>query len=91
MKDSDLIVLGLAGVAAYFILQQGKPKPAASTAPAAGHTGIMPHTQTREIFAAGGVPFPNGWRYFNDGTSISPSGEYFKGGQLLWAPSMDTA
>lgn len=27
-----------------------------------------------------------GWRYFSDGTSISPSGAYYSNGQLVWSP-----
>jgi hypothetical protein len=29
---------------------------------------------------------PNGWRYFSDGTAISPNGEYYKGGILIYSP-----
>jgi len=28
-----------------------------------------------------------GWRYFSDGTSIDPSGNYYQGGQLVYSPS----
>ena len=27
-----------------------------------------------------------GWRYFSDGTTISPNGEYYKDGQPVWSP-----
>jgi len=29
-----------------------------------------------------------GWKYYSDGTSISPNGEYYQGGQLIWSPTM---
>jgi hypothetical protein len=30
-----------------------------------------------------------GWRYFTDGTAISPLGEYYYEGQLVWSPPPD--
>lgn len=28
---------------------------------------------------------PNGWRYFSDGTAISPSGDYYRAGVLIFS------
>lgn len=30
---------------------------------------------------------PNGWRYFDNGGSISPDGKYYKADQLIWSPT----
>lgn len=30
-----------------------------------------------------------GWQYFSDGTSISPGGDYYQGGNLVWSPAFD--
>lgn len=30
-----------------------------------------------------------GWRYFSDGTAIDPSGNYYKGGDLIWSPGYE--
>ena len=29
-----------------------------------------------------------GWKYYSDGTAISPDGSYYQGGQLIWSPTM---
>lgn len=80
MKQNDLIVLGLAGVAVYMIAKSAKGnnitkdrQPLASAAQAVS-----------EILDSAGKAFDNGWRYFSDGTSIDPSGNYYQGGQLIW-------
>lgn len=28
-----------------------------------------------------------GWQYFSDGTAISPGGDYYQGGDLVWSPA----
>ena len=30
-----------------------------------------------------------GWRYFSDGTVISPGGEYYQNGEMIWSPPLD--
>lgn len=30
----------------------------------------------------------NGWRYFTDGTSIDPAGNYYKGGKLVYTAGL---
>lgn len=30
-----------------------------------------------------------GWRYFDDGTVIDPSGQYYKDGEIIWSPFWD--
>jgi hypothetical protein len=77
MKQTDLIVLALAGVAVYMIVRSQKP---ATTSPGAGALDKF----VGEIFGTGGTPFSNGWRYFENGTAIAPNGDYYHKGQLIW-------
>lgn len=79
-NQSDLIVLGLAGLAVYFIATANR-----KGATATGTTANTLASMTKEIFDAAGKAFDNGWRYFTDGTAIDPSGNYYKGGQLIWS------
>lgn len=85
MKQSELIVLGLAGLAVFMIL-----KGRAATGPtvkAGGPGGTANLTGgTREILDSRGLPFDNGWRYYSDGTSIGPDGAYYLNGQMIWKP-----
>ena len=83
MKQTDLIVLGLAGVAVYMIVKSQKTgKVWSEEIPA----GLRSAAQTvSEIMDMGGKAFSNGWRYFNDGTAIDPAGNYYQGGQLIWS------
>lgn len=75
MKNQDLIVLGLAGVAVYMILQAKKTgKSVADVA----------NDFVKEIKGQGGKAFTNGWRYFDNGTSIDPKGNYYYQGQLVY-------
>ncbi len=77
MKQNDLIVLALAGVAVWLIVQAKKTTTKTSSTGAAS-------SFTNEIFDAGGGQFGNGWRYFSDGTAIDPSGSYYYGGQRVY-------
>lgn len=66
----EFLLLAAAGVAAYFIVN----KKAAARVKA----GVT------EITNANGSGFSNGWRYFSDGTSIDPAGNYYMQGQLVY-------
>lgn len=72
MRNEEYIVLGLAGLALWFIIK-GR---AANGTPATIATD----------FARKAAPDYQGWQYFTDGTSISPKGEYYHNGQLVWTP-----
>lgn len=75
MKNQNLIVLGLAGVAVYMIWQAKKTGKTV-TEVAQGFV--------KEIKGQGGKAFDNGWRYFDNGTSIDPQGNYYYQGQLVY-------
>lgn len=81
MKQDQMIALGLAAVAVYFITSKNKANAAGGTA----KTGIAAiAAKVSEIFDASGQSYGNGWRYFSDGTTIDPSGNYYQGGALVW-------
>lgn len=75
MKNQEMIVLGLAGVAVYMILQARKT--GKTVAEVAGDF-------VKEIKGQGNKAFSNGWRYFDNGTSIDPQGNYYYQGQLVY-------
>jgi len=51
-----------------------------NTSPSTGAVSSIPNTSTE------GQP-GYGWQYFSDGTSISPTGQYYQGGTLIYDPS----
>ncbi len=79
MKQTELIALGLAGIAVYLIVK-GK----GSTTTQKGTTGALGGF-VGEIFDAAGSAFGNGWRYFDNGTAIDPNGNYYFNGQPVWS------
>jgi hypothetical protein len=72
MKSSDLIIIGAAGIAVYYLWQKVVNRTMTGT--------------TKEITTQSGAAFPNGWRYFDDGTAINPQGQYFFDGRLVYSP-----
>ena len=74
VKTEDLMILGVAGLMAWFILGRG----AARSAPAANDADYV-----EEIFN-GVAGWANGWRYFENGTAIDPLGNYYHNGQLVY-------
>jgi hypothetical protein len=90
MKNAEMIVLALVGVAAFMVYQTVQTKSAVKAPPqqsgqANPGTGSGPAPVT-EILNGQNLPFDNGWRYYSDGTSIGPDGSYYFGGQKVWAP-----
>ncbi len=84
MKLDQLLTVGLAGVALYMIYKVTK-----TATPAMSGSNVTlgkPQGQfgISEIFtnATGDQPGA-GWRYFNDGTVIDPSGAYYFQGVKL--------
>lgn len=77
LANKELIVLGLAAVAVYLIFTN-KDK--------ALQFARRVEVMTKEVLNPSGGAFDNGWRYFDDGTSIDPQGRYWKGGQVIWSP-----
>lgn len=84
MKSTNLIVLGLAGLAVYMIVKK-TPGGLKGMLPGTGN-GQGATAPTTEVFNASGLPWDNGWRYYSDGTAIDPQGRYYKNGSLIWSP-----
>lgn len=85
MKTDDLLILGAAGVAVYLILKSTgtKTATAVTTTVPKGSTGTVADW-VGEIFNANGTPYDNGWRYYENGVAIDPSGNYWLNGQKVW-------
>lgn len=85
MKNDTLLIIGaaVAGVLAIAYLTRAKPKTGSVTAgpltQASGANGVY------EIFNTA-LPGQPGWawRYYSDGTSIDPQGNYYTAGNLVW-------
>lgn len=71
--NNNALVLGLAGLALYLIWQSQKNKTATTTTAA---------SFVDEIFDQ--RPYANGWRYFENGVSIDPAGNYYQNGAMVW-------
>lgn len=79
MKRDTMILFGAAGVALYLVNKAGGVTAAAQK--------IV--QGTKEILSSTGSRFSNGWRYFDDGTSIDPFGNYYRNGAMIWkAPTV---
>lgn len=77
MKQTDFITVALAGVAVWLIWQSKQAK--STIKPTTSGTGFAV-----EILDPAGGQFANGWRYFSDGTTIDPAGNYYQGGQRIY-------
>jgi hypothetical protein len=71
VTNDNLVLLALLGVGASYMMSK-KPKKAY----------VQPDGAS-EIKVAQS----NGWRYFTDGTAISPEGVYYFQGSQVWAPA----
>lgn len=82
MKTSDMIgvLIGAGAAAAVLMVIFKKKAPGTGQAPS-----VQPNTyNTTEVLDANGQRFSNGWRYFSDGTSIDPKGNYYYQGTLVY-------
>lgn len=74
MKQQEIIILGIAAAALFVV----------SRARASGKSIVnTAKDMTTEILNSG-QRYANGWRYFSDGTAISPEGDYYKDGAMIW-------
>ncbi|WP_426303900.1 hypothetical protein ACN9MJ_12835 [Acidovorax facilis] len=100
MKSDSLVILAAAAAAIYLISSTrrtvvggtgGRPLPATGW-PAAPNTaagvnggGSVPVTEVTNTALPGDYGW--GWKYYSDGTAISPSGQYYLNGELVWSPA----
>lgn len=84
MKNDEMMVLALAGVAVFLILKAGGVK--ATTGTKSAGSGLSGEwAQLIGNTASTGDP-GYGWQYYTDGTAISPDGTYYHNGVAVWAP-----
>lgn len=76
MKPDEIIVLGVAAFVAYQLLS--KTKQGGSSRPSSWVSEI---TNGADPGESGW-----GWRYYDNGVAISPTGAYYQNGQLVWKP-----
>lgn len=86
MKQVEIIALGVAAVAVYLVAKAKGVKvwqgaPLTSMKPKSTPSS---YDRVTEILNSDGTPYENGWRYFSDGTSIDPLGNYYSGNQVVW-------
>lgn len=77
MKRDEYIVLGLAGLALWFIMKGRGGSVGGSGGAAQASTN---HYSTKI------APDYEGWQYFSDGVAIGPDGSYYLNGAKVWQP-----
>lgn len=76
MKKDEMIVLGLAALALYFIMK-GRGS--------VGGSGGAAQASTSS-YATKIAPDYMGWQYFSGGVAIGPDGSYYLNGEKVWMP-----
>lgn len=91
MNKDTLVILVAAAAGLYAISKMIKPaggmRPpnGSGTASSLNGGGSVPVTAINNTALPGQTGY--GWQYFSDGTAISPSGQYYFNGQLVWSPA----
>lgn len=85
MNKNDILTIVAGAVLAYVAYKTLTGKKSGSTAVA----GIRPASNgatATEIMNNADPTEPGwGWKYYTDGTAISPAGDYYRQGQLIWS------
>lgn len=79
MKNEEIIVLGLAAVAVYFILKNSH-----GTANTVNNLGPAVNGISQIFTGAQQGDAGYGWKYYTDGTAIDPQGNYYYQGVKVW-------
>lgn len=90
MKNDTILILAAAGIGLFLISRMIKPGAAirpptgSGTAASLNNNGAPPVVEVNNT----AVPGQNGWgwKYYSDGTAISPTGQYYFQGQLVYTP-----
>jgi len=93
MKSDTLLIAGAAAAGLFLVYKMTRTAPGTAT----GIGILAPSTGTAQTLNNNGtVSIPNtalpgqpgwAWQNFTDGTSISPSGDYYMNGVLVWKAS----
>lgn len=87
MKNNDLILLALAAAAVFFIAKKFAPTARAAPVPPLKQPNFID-----EIFNSALPGQPGyGYNYYDNGTVIDGSGNYYYQGNLVWSPSTAAA
>lgn len=85
MKNQDIIILAVGAAVVWWLWNKyGKTSQSNTII----NTGKPDQNGISEIFSGaqrGDIGY--GWRYFTDGTAISPDGTYYHNGQAIWSPA----
>lgn len=91
MNKDTIIIIAAAGLGLYLISKMIKPGGAvmrpptgSGTASSLNNNGAPPVTDISNTALPGQSGW--GWNYYSDGTAISPTGQYYLNGQLVWSP-----
>lgn len=89
MQKDTIAIIAAAGIGLFLIARMVKPRapgapPSGGTAASLNNYGNAPVTE----ISNSALPGQNGWgwQYYSDGTAISPTGQYYLNGQLVWSP-----
>lgn len=84
MKNQDMIILAVGALAVWWLWNKYGKQDNSNTII---NVGKPDQNGISEIFS-GALPGQQayGWRYFTDGTAISPDGTYYHNGQSIWSP-----
>ena len=77
MRNEEYLVLGLAGLALWFIVKGKKPG-------VWGMPGVSDNLTSNSNWSAKIAPDYQGWQFFSDGVSISPEGKYYLNGVMVY-------
>lgn len=84
MKNQDMIILAVGALAVWWLWNKYGKQDNSNTVI---NVGKPDQYGISEIFSGaklGDVAY--GWRYFTDGTAISPNGTYYHNGMPIWTP-----
>lgn len=76
------MLMGLAAAALYLMWKATK----ANSANTVNNIGKSINGIAEVFTGATGNQVGSGWRFFTDGTSISPDGTYYQNGVKIWSP-----
>ena len=91
MNNDTIVILAAAGIGLYLMSKMIKPGGIVTRPPSgSGTASSLNNNGSPPIVEIGNDDLPGqagyGWKYYSDGTAISPQGEYYFQGQKVWSP-----